>query len=185
MLLNSKNSNFFFVFPRGFFPKSVTDKYLPYLKKQPQAYDSIDQLMNSSIQSITFPDLTATTVDQTRYLGKKATYKGSFPIQDLFSRNFNVTFRNVDGYLTYFIMLDTLLYFLNFKNYDVHSNDLVLRITDNSGYIVTSVSFKETVLTTIGNLEFNYTQNAPQYSNFSLGFVCNYIDIILEAKDGI
>jgi len=185
MLINSKNSNFYFVFPRGFFPKSVTEKYLPYLKKQPTAYDSIDQLMNSSIQSITFPSLNATTVEQVRYLGKKVSYKGATPIQDLFSRDFTISFRNVDGYVNYFIMLDTLLYFLNFKNPDQHVMDFVLRTMDNQGNIVTSVSFKESILTSISNLEFNYTQNSPQNSSFNLGFTCNYIDIILEAKEGV
>lgn len=185
MLINSKNSNFYFVFPRGFFPRAVTDKYLPYLKKQPTAYESIDQLMNSSIQSINFPSLQATTVEQVRYLGKKVNYKGAVPIQDLFSKDFTISFRHVDGYINYFVMLDTLLYFLNFKNPDVHSIDLVLRTMDNQGNIVTSVSFKETILTGITNLDFNYTQNSPQNAAFSLTFVCNYIDIVLEAKDGV
>jgi len=185
MILNSKSSNFFFVFPRGFFPDTVTEKYLPYMKRQPSAYETIAQMMNSSIQSINFPELQATTVEQTRYLGKKVVYKSAAPVQDLFSRNFQVTFRLVDGYLNYFVMLDTLLYFLNFKNPKVHSMDLVLRMMDNEGNLVANIGFKESIILSISSVDLNYTQNNPTFSTFTLSFTCNFLDIQYEPRLGV
>ena len=82
-------------------------------------------------------------------------------------------------------MLDTLLYFLNFKNSDVHSMDLAVRLLDNDGNIVTTIGFKETILQSLGELQLNYTSNAPDTQTFSLGFSCNFIDIILEAKKDV
>ena len=185
MILNAKGSNFFFVFPRGFFPDAVTEKYTPYLKRQPIAYDSIPQMMNSTIQSVTVPSIQTDVVEQTRYLGKKIRYKSATPIQDLFSTDFNVTFKMVDGFLNYFVMMDTLLYFLNFKNADVHTMDLAVRLLDNDGNIVTTIGFKETIIKSLGELQLNYTSNSPENQTFSLGFTCNFIDIVLEAKEGV
>ena len=185
MILNAKGNNFYFVFPRGFFPEAVTSKYTPYLERQPVAYETISQLMNSTIQSVTVPSIQMTTVEQTRYLGKKVRYKSSVPIQDLFSTDFSVTFKMTDGFLNYFVMLDTLLYFLNFKNSDVHSMDLAVRVLDNDGNIVTTIGFKETILQSLGELQLNYTSNAPDTQTFSLGFSCNFIDVILEAKKDV
>ena len=75
MLLNPKGNSFYFVFPRGFFPKSVVDKYLPYIKRQPIPFDNIDDYMNSTIQTIGFPNMTIDSVEQVRNLGKKISYK--------------------------------------------------------------------------------------------------------------
>jgi hypothetical protein len=185
MILNSKGSNFYFVFPKGFFPEAITNKYLPYLKRQPVAYESIPQMMNSTIQGISFPQLQAGTVEQTRYLGKKQRYKGSVPIQDLFTQDFTVTFKLLDGYINYFVMLDTLLWFLDFKNPREYSYDLVIRMLDNNGNIVTSVGFKNTILTTISDLTLSYTANSPEVQTFTLNFSCNFIEIYLEAKEGV
>jgi hypothetical protein len=185
MILNAKGNNFYFVFPKGFFPEAVTSKYLPYLKRQPVAYDSIPQMMNSTIQSITVPSIQMGTVEQTRYLGKKVRYKSSVPVQDLFSSDFSVTFKMLDGFLNYFVMMDTLLYFLNFKNADVHTMDLAVRLLDNDGNIITTIGFKDTILKSLGELQLNYTSNSPENQTFSLGFTCNFIDIVLEAKKDV
>lgn len=184
MILNSKGNNFYFVFPKGFFPDAVTEKYLPYLKKQPTPYESIPQLMNSTIQAIDFPSFSANTVEQTRYLGKTVRYKGSQPIQNLFTNDFNITFKMVDGYLNYFVMLDSLLWFLNLKNQNVHTLDLALRLLDNDGNIITSLVFQEAIIKSISQLTLSYTSVSPETSTFTLGFTCNYIDIKLEAHEG-
>ena len=52
MLLNPKSNSFYFIFPRGFFPDTVVNKYMPYLKKQPIPFDTVAQYINSTIRSI-------------------------------------------------------------------------------------------------------------------------------------
>jgi hypothetical protein len=79
-------------------------------------------------------------------------------------------------------MLDTVLDFMNFANDQVFIQALPLRIMDNEGNIIVSVTFQEVLFTSFTELELNYTNNNPGYSSFSLGFKCNYIDIVLEAK---
>jgi hypothetical protein len=82
-------------------------------------------------------------------------------------------------------MLDTLLWFLDFKNPREYSYDLVIRMLDNNGNIVTSVGFKNTILTTISDLTLSYTANSPEVQTFTLNFSCNFIEIYLEAKEGV
>lgn len=182
MLLNPKGNSFYFVFPRGFFPPVVVDKYLPYIKKQPIPFDNINDYMNSTIQTIGFPGMNIDSVEQVRNLGKKISYKSATPVQDLFTQDFTVGFKNVDGFVNYFIMLDTILHFLNFQNPQLHLQDLPLRIMDNEGNIVMSVTFQGTILTSYSELQLSYASNSNQFTPFTLGFKCNYIDIVLEAK---
>ena len=79
-------------------------------------------------------------------------------------------------------MLDTILHFLNFENPQLHLQDLPLRIMDNEGNIVMSVTFQGAILTSYSELQLSYASNVNQFTPFTLGFKCNYIDIVLEAK---
>lgn len=185
MLLNPKANSFYFVFPKGFFPELVVEKYMPYLKKQPIPYDSLQTYVNSTIQSVTFPSMSIDTVEQVRPLGKKVNYKSGTPIQNMFSSDMTITFRNVDGFINYFIMLDTILYFLNFINPQLFIQDLPMRIMDSEGNIVVSVTYQEVTLTGFSNLELNYTSNAPTPTTFTMGFKFNYLDIKLQANRDI
>jgi hypothetical protein len=182
MLLNPKQNSFFFQFPKGFFPEIIVEKYLPYLKKQPVPFDSLSQYVNSTIQTINFPGLQLDSVEQVRPLGKKVTYKGSTPIQDLFTKDLNVQFRLVDGFINYFIMLDTILWYVNFAQEQIFIQNLPLRIMDSEGNIVVSATFEQAIISSFSELQFSYTSNAAQDANFSMGFNFNYLDIKLEAK---
>ena len=182
MLLNPKSSSFYFNFPKGFFSERVTEKYKKYIERQPIPFDSVQSYVNSTIQSIGFPSMTIDSVEQVRPLGKKIAYKGSTPVQDLFSKDFSINFKMADGFINYFIMLDTVLDFVNFANGQTFVQNLPVRIMDNDGNIVTSVTFQEVLFTSFSELELNYTNNNPSYTSFTLGFKCNYLDIVLEAK---
>jgi len=135
----------------------------------------------NTIQSINIPGMNIDTVEQTRQFGKKITYKSSTPVQDLFNKDFNITFRLVDGFINYFIILDSILNFLNFANDELFTTDIPVRILDNEGNVILSVLFKDVLIIGISPLDLNYTNNNNMVSeNFSLSFRYNYINMKLE-----
>lgn len=180
MILNARANSFYFVFPKGFFPDAIQSKYFEYIKSQSLPYDTLTQYMNSTIQSVTFPSLQLDSVTQTRPLGKTITYQSATPIQNLFSQGFNVTFRMASGFINYFVMLETMLTHLNFKNPDLFVENLPLQILDNNGNVITTAQFKGVTLGSLSELNLNYTQNAPTPTTFTAGFNYNYIFINLE-----
>lgn len=180
MILNARANSFFFVFPKGFFPPGVEDKYFQYIKSQSIPYDTLTQYMNSTIQSVTFPSLAASSVTQTRPLGKTITYQSATPIQNMFSQGFNVTFRMASGFINYFVMLETMLEHLNFKNPQLFVENLPLQVLDNSGNVIATVQFKGVTISSLSELNLNYTQNAPTATSFTAGFNYNYLGIDLE-----
>lgn len=184
MLLNARSNSFYFVFPKGFFPDVVHQKYIDYIKRQSNPYDTLTSFMNSTIQSISMPSISMDSSEQIRNLGKRINYQSATPVQDLFNREFQVSFRIGEGFINYFIMMETLLEKLNFKNPEVFIQNLPVRIMDNQGNILVSVTFREVTLTSLSAIDLNYTQNAPQVYTFQVGFKYNYIDIDLEiARD--
>lgn len=182
MILNARANSFYFNFPKGFFPGSVETKWINYLKKQPTPYDTLTSFMNSTIQSVGFPGMSIDLVTQTKNLGKQISYQSATPVQDLFSRDFEVSFRIGEGFVNYFIMLETVLDKLAFQNDNIFIPVLPLRILDNEGNIITSVIFREVNITSVSPLSLNYTANAPQVYTFNIGFKCNFLEIDLEVQ---
>jgi hypothetical protein len=88
----------------------------------------------------------------------------------------------VDGFINYFILLDTILWYVNFAQEQVFIQNLPLRIMDSEGNIVVSATFQQAIISSFSELQFAYTANAAQDANFTMGFKFNYLDVKLEAK---
>jgi len=136
--------------------------------------------MNSTIQSVSFPSLQVDNVTQTRPLGKTITYQSATPIQNMFSQGFNVTFRMAEGFINYFVMLETMLEHLNFKNPNLFVELLPLQILDNNGNVIVTAKFKGVTIASLSELTLNYTQNNPTATSFSAGFNYNYLSLDLN-----
>jgi hypothetical protein len=55
MYLDSQQSAFRVEIPRAFIPQHIQDKYKPYHERLPNIIQSIPELINHTIQSITIP----------------------------------------------------------------------------------------------------------------------------------
>jgi len=180
MMINSRAANFQFIFPKGFFTKDTVDKYDQYIKRLLIPYDTLANYMSSTIQSMTFPSLNMDPVTQTRNLGKKQEYKNSVPIPDLFTREIDVTFKTIDGYINYWIFLNNIIDYLNFDNPRVYVDDLIVRFLDQTGMVITSVVFKGVYFKSLSELQMSYSDNNPDFKTFTSTFGFFSMDIIIE-----
>ena len=183
MLINSRQNSFFFQFPKGFFSKSLEDKYLGYVKRMPIPYETLRDFMNSTIQQITFPSFQAIDkVEQTRPGGFKQSYKSSTTLQNLLKREFTVTFKLGEGFINYWIMYDCIVNFLDFNNPDQYLPDMNLRLLDNEGVVMSTLTFQQSIFTSLSEVQLNYASTTPQFSTFAVGFKCNYVETKLEIE---
>ncbi len=182
MILNSRSSNFMFLFPKKFFSDSISSKYMPYLKRHPIAYDTLDNFMSSTIQSVTFPTLSMQPVSQTRAkgLGKQQEYKNSTAISDLFTRDITVTFKSLEGYINYFIFMETMLEYLDFQNKELYLDDLSIRFMDQGGYITTTTKFTGVYFKSLSEINLSYSDTQPEFRTFSCNFSFFEMKFIIE-----
>jgi hypothetical protein len=77
-------------------------------------------------------------------------------------------------------MYESMVNFLDFNNDAQVLPDLTLRLLDHEGVIMSTVEFQQPIYTSLSEAQLNYSSTTPQFSTFSVGFRCNYVNIKLE-----
>jgi hypothetical protein len=180
MIINSRSSNFLFTFPKGFFSESIVCKYKPYVFRNFLPYDTLENFMAAQIQSVTFPTISMEPVQQTRLLGKKQEYKNSVPIADLFTRDLQITFKTLDGYINYWIFLENALEYLSFENKQLYFDDLQMRFLDQEGHVVITTQYKGTYFKGMTEVTCSYSDNNPDFKTFTASFGFFKMDIFVD-----
>ena len=183
MVLNSRNNAFDFKFPRKFIPAEVAEKYKKYLNKVPCGLlsEPID-FINYSIQGINLPGVSFDPISQEDNDGTKRYHRGALPIQNVINREFTVTMQLLDGFINYWIMLDTLLYYYARSTKQTHLEPLTLRILDSEGASVAYMEFTDAIMNSINELNLNFAENVSQFSTFEVTFFYNKLNLRLEVE---
>jgi len=181
MLLNVRQNGFIFSFPPDYFSEAVKEKYKKYYQSLILPYDTINDFMSSTIQSIDFPGWQMDPAQQVRLLGKKQEYKNAVQIPDLFTREFTITFKMTDAYLNYFIFLENSLGYLDFDNKTQPTfPPMRLSLLDNQGYLVASIIFNKPILKSQDGFKLSYSSGTPDFKTFTAKFAYFNFDVELD-----
>jgi hypothetical protein len=176
MILTSKNNNFIVRFNRGFFYPSIVERYETYLKRLPIPYQNLHDYMTASIQACTFPALTAESVEQILY-EDNYTSKGGLRLERYLTRDFSLTFKLYEGYINYWVMFDMFRAFYDLDNKEKFLPDVTISFLDQTGFEFIAVELHQVLMTSISELELNYSSNTAEFKNFTMNFKYNYIKI--------
>lgn len=183
MILNSRNNTYDFRFPRKFIPDEVAEKYRKYLSKIPGnlMYEPID-FVNYSIQGLNVPGISFDPITQNDWDGTTRYHRGAAPIQNLVERQFTITMQLLDGFINYWIMQDTLLYYYARSTEEAFTQDITLRVLDAEGASVAYFKFENPIMNSIGELNLNMSDNVAEFSTFEVTFYYNKINLELEIQ---
>lgn len=172
--LNPRQDLFRYSLPQQFFDKDIIAKYNAYLARFDYEYDSIDDFVNESIQSITLPSFEYTPIEQQSKGGISAfpVYKPNPQnIQNLPSKTLTVTFRHSDAYITYWLMLEHF-----FKRYDAneykhaHFGSMSVQTLSSLGHIVSTMTFEQSLFTGMSELPLSYSNQDRAFDTFTCTF---------------
>ena len=136
--------------------------------------------INYSIQGVALPGISFDPIEQSPNDGTTTYHRGAIPIQNTIERQFTVEMQLLDGYINYWIMQDTLLYYYSRQNRNPFADDLKLQILDAEGIHVMSAVFEKPIMNSITELELNMSSNIAEFSTFSLNFYYNRFNLKLE-----
>jgi hypothetical protein len=189
MVLNNKPQMFSIYFPSDFFYPEVKRKWEPIIERMKLPYQSIDDFMNSQIQSVTFPSITMETSQQQR--GQyEVVYPGGKELEPTMSKDLSITFKLTESYISYFIMWDQIDMYLHYANMSNDIDEYIggekkvcwmkpiqLSFLTDQGFELTKFVFSEITPTSLSELNLSYAAQAASYNTFSLGLHFNVFDI--------
>ncbi len=187
MILNAKNNQFVFRFPKGFIYPEIEEKYNYYLKRLPTPFENITDYVNHTIQSVTFPSVASEEIEQ--WVGRKTGVDGknitknpqywrqSLDLDRVVPKEFTVNLKTADGYLNYWVLFETYRYYLTVPNTEDYFPDLNLMYLDRDGYQMLTVDFRQPLMKGISEVEMNYSATAMEFRTFAVNFKYNTFDI--------
>lgn len=179
MNLNSRGDLYGIKIPKTFFHDGTIEKFKEYIKQLDITYNDVDDFVNSTIQSVSIPNINFDPIVQQRSgfdirkRGRTTLYKAANDVQELFDRSFTVTFAMTSGYINYWVMLDLFLYWYSFPNPEPFVFDLPIFIKDDNGRIIFKVIFEKVLYNGLSEYELNFTDNGPTIKTFDATFGFN------------
>lgn len=178
MLLNSRTNNFRVRFEKGWFDKIIEEKYEPFIKKLHTPFPNLQTYIESTIQSITFPQLTAESVEQTLFEDHPVKWKGGKSLKRYLNKSISITFKSVESYLNYWIFWDQFNLFYDLDSKNEFMKNIYVNFLDHNGLDIISIEMKQILINSLSSLELNYSSLTAEFKTFTLELSYNYIDII-------
>src|SRR6056300_193388 len=178
MILSARNNQFRFEFPRTFIPKEISNKYRPYLNRIPGGLikEPIDYF-NYGIQSMNLPGPSFDPVTQNDFPGNTRSFRSSLPTQELFDKTLTVTMQAFDGWINYWMAVETFDYYYKLSGKDPFVPEGVgLQMLDGEGNIFVTVQLKDMIMTGVSALDLNFSSNTVEFQTFDINFTYNILE---------
>ena len=167
MILNSLNNQFVVQFPSGFFYPDIVRKWTPIVNRMKLPYETLEDFINATVQSITFPSVELTNVNQPQ---------GQFPIQyrpgkelePLLEKNLTVSFKLSEGLISYWIMFEQVEMFLAYEQTVPFWPPMYVSFLDHKGFELVAFSFEKIIPTSLSQFEISYAQTAAEFHTFQM-----------------
>ncbi len=173
---NSQKDNFSFLFPSSFVPKDLEDKWKIHLKNFRKPFPTVLDYVNSNIKDITLPGLNIPTTVQKKIYAKERNFRSSKSPYDLSSREFNLTLRNTDFNIFYFLLKD-IMYYHYIKNDKPFIDDFTVTILDNQRREHLKIYLKEVLFLNISDIKLANQEKEVEEQQVVLSFLYNFEDI--------
>jgi hypothetical protein len=164
---------FYIEFTKKFIPEEIEDFYRPYVKSMPTQIESPRVLVESSLQGVTVPSyqfdgVNQGHVDTLNKNGITTNWRSTLNGQELTVKNLSLTFKLLNGYVNYWMLLDTFFYHYDMKNPEAFIGDITLRMLDNQENVMFSRVYRDCIFTGISDFELSYSENIQTFETFTI-----------------
>ncbi len=182
MILNSLNNQFVIHFPPNFFYPEITKKWVPVVRRLKLPYETLEDFINASIQSVTFPNIDLDTAhqQQTQF---DIQYRSGKELEPVIDKNLTITFKLSEGFISYWILFDQTELFLEYGEHQPFWPPMYVSFLDHHGFEMMVFSFEKLVPTNISQFEISYATTAAEFNTFSLSLQYNRFKIKRRIDD--
>lgn len=176
-ILNAKLNQFRLWLPDNFFYQEVRDMWTPIISRMKLPFVSLEDYMNSIVQSVSFPtiNLPNVTQGQGQY---KIQYRGGKELEPILDKNISINFKLAEGFVGYWAFFDQFELFIKYSNEkDIYWPSIFLSFIDHHGFELLSFQFKEILPLSMSQISLNYSSTAADFNTFSVNLSYNRYDI--------
>ena len=181
MILNSLNNQFVVQFPKNFFYPEIHARWEPIVRRLKLPYQSIEDFMNASVQSLDFPEMSLPKVEQTQQQFKIA-YKGGKELEPVFDKNLSITFKLSEGFISYWILFEQIEQFISYSQTNPFWPSMFVSFLDHHGIELVAFTFEKIIPQRLSQFQITYAQTAAEFNTFSLNV--NYNRFTIKRRAG-
>lgn len=180
-VLNNKPQMFTVYFPSNFWYPEVVERWTPMIERMRLPYTTLDDFMNSQIQSIVFPSMSMDIATQQR--GQyEVNYPSGKEMEVHMDKTLKITFKLTESYLSYWIIFDQMDTYLHYVNdhRDLKGcwmEPIELGFLTDSGHQLLGFRFMEITPTDTTSLTLSYSATVASYNTFDWTLKYNRFDI--------
>ena len=186
-----KRNLFDFIFPETFFVKEICEKYNQYLRQREYPLETIEDVLMESLQGFTTPEYGVTLIEQTKrdnvFLG---TQKYEYPkesVQKMSEKSFQITFRHVEGFITYNFIQELLFHFYRIGEKDSNLRgefgNCILKLNRHDGDYISKNTYNQCYILGLGSLDLTYSSITRDFVTFTVNFGYNDLSSSFNIPD--
>lgn len=181
-LLNAKLNQFCIWLPKNFFYPEIIQKWTPVVKRLKLQYESLEDFVNASIQSVTFPEMNLPLVEQ-QQAQYPIQWRPGKELEPLLDKTITITFKMLEGFITYWIIFEQIETYLRYKENQPWWPSAYVSFLDHNGFELVAFEFEKITPIGLSQFDVSYSQVTAEFSSFRLAMHYNRFKIISRLDD--
>lgn len=175
-LLNAKLNMYSVWFPKDFFYPEIEARWTPVVKRLKLQYQSLEDFLNASVQSVSFPEmsLNLATQPQTMY---QIAHRGGKELEPILDKNLTVTFKLMEGFITYWMLFEQIELFQKYTDTSPFWPSMYVSFLDHHGFELLVFEFQKIVPQGMSQFNLNFSTVAADFNTFTLNLTYNRFKI--------
>jgi hypothetical protein len=171
-LLNARLNAFSIWFPKDFFYPEIRERWTPVVKRLKLQYQSLEDYFNATVQAVTFPEviLNPSVQPQTMY---KIRYRQGRELEPILDKNITVTFKLVEGFITYWMLFDQIELFQKYQDTSPFWPSMYVSFLDHHGFELVNFEFQKIVPNSLSTFNVSYATVGAEFNTFTLNLLYN------------
>ena len=171
-ILNAKLNQFAIRLPRDFFYREIREAWTPIVKRLKLQYLSLEDYINATVQSITFPEMILTPVEQPQTMFN-IRYRNGKELEPLLDKNLTITFKLTEGFITYWILFEQIEMFQKYSATLPYWPSIYVSFLDNHGFELMTFEFQKIIPIGLSQFNVSYATTAADFNVFTLNLAYN------------
>jgi len=183
-ILNARLNTYAIWLPQDFFYPEIRERWTPVIKSLKLQYDTLEDFVNATVQSITFPEVQLNPIEQgqTMYMIK---YRGGKELEPILDKSLSVTFKLTEGFITYWMFFEQIELFQLYSDKSPFWPSMYVSFLDHHGFELLSFEFKKIIPMGLSQLSVSHATVAADFNTFTLNLVYNRYAITRKLSKGI